>query len=175
VPVVNNDGTPVEQPAEQPAAAPETPVGLGGLLPTPTPQPQTQPPDPALTAYLTSALELVRQFDLVQNNIDGLLREASANTALLSDAAWTTRLNAALTLLRRTSASVGELTVPPGAAAIQTQLETAALNYTQAANALARAVQAGNATQLAEADALVSAAISSLAAAETAILQAQGQ
>ncbi len=175
VPVVNNDGTPVEQPVEQPAATPETPVGLGGLLPTPTPQPQAQPQDPALAAYLTSALELVRQFDLVQNNVDGLLREASANTALLSDAAWTTRLNAALTLLRRTSASVGELTVPPGAATIQTQLETAALNYAQAADALARAVQAGNAAQLAEADVLVSAAISSLAAAEAAILQAQGQ
>lgn len=185
VPVVNNDGTPVEQPTEAPAATPETTTlettapapGLGGLLPTPTPTPQTQvePPDPALTTYLDAALELVRQFDLVQNNIDSLLREANNNPALLSDAAWTTRVNAALTLLRRTSASVGELTVPTGAATIQTQLETAALNYTQAANALARAVQAGSAAQLAEADALVSSAISSLATAEAAILQAQRQ
>ncbi len=177
VPVVNSDGTPVDQPAEPPAAAPEAAPGLTGLLPTPTPlAPAATPtPDPALATYLTSALELVRQFDLVQTNIDGLLREASGNPALLSDANWATRVNAALTLLRRTSASVGELTVPTGAAAVQTQLETAALNYTAAATALARAVQAGSAAQLAEADALVSTAISSLAAAEAAILQAQGQ
>lgn len=172
VPVVNIDGTPVET---TPAAAPqpEQASGLGGLLPTPTPTPQ--PRSEELDAYLTAALELIRQFDLVQTSLDGLLREANANNALLGDANWTTRMNAALALLRRTSASVGELTVPADAQAIHSQLEAAALSYTQAASALAGAVQNRSIAQLQEADALISAAVSGLTAAETAILQARGQ
>lgn len=172
VPVVNIDGTPVET---TPAAAPqpEQASGLGGLLPTPTPTPQ--PRSEELDAYLTATLELIRQFDLVQTSLDGLLREANANNALLGDANWTTRMNAALALLRRTSASVGELTVPADAQAIHSQLEAAALSYTQAASALAGAVQNRSIAQLQEADALISAAVSGLTAAETAILQARGQ
>lgn len=176
VPVVNADGTPVEA---APAAAPqpEQASGLGGLLPTPTPTPtpQPQPRNEELDAYLTAALELIRQFDLVQTSLDGLLREVNANNALLEDANWTTRMNAALTLLRRTSASVGELTVPADAQAIHSQLEAAALSYAQAASALATAVQNRSIAQLQEADALISAAVSGLTAAETAILQARGQ
>lgn len=174
VPVVNIDGTPVEA---TPAAAPqpEQASGLGGLLPTPTPTPTPQPRNEEIDAYLTAALELIRQFDLVQTSLDGLLREVNANNALLGDANWTTRMNAALTLLRRTSASVGELTVPADAQAIHSQLEAAALSYTQAASALAAAVQNRSIAQLQEADALISAAVSGLTAAETAILQARGQ
>lgn len=180
VPVVNDDGTPV---AEQPAAAPAgTPAaGLGGLLPTPTPQaPASGATTPVTTtadvdAYLTAAAELVGQFDVVLNSVDALLAEANSNPALITDAAWTTRMNAALTLIRRTSASVGELEVPAGAEAIQTQLETAAASYIQAAQALSGAVQAADAAQLVEADALVSAATADLTAAESAIIAAQGQ
>ncbi|MFO7633566.1 MAG: SH3 domain-containing protein, partial [Caldilinea sp.] len=179
VPVVNNDGTPVEPPVELPAAAPapEQTSALGGLLPTPTPQPQplTQAQSDALNDYLADALGLVGQFDIVLNSIDGLLAEASNNSALLSDAAWTTRINAALTLLRRTSASVGELTVPTGAETIHSQLEAAAISYTQAASALTSAVQAASLAQINEADALISAATAGLTAAESAIIQAQGQ
>lgn len=177
VPVVNNDGTPVEPPVEPPAAAPEQTPALGGLLPTPTPQPQplTQAQSDALNDYLADALGLVGQFDIVLNSIDGLLAEASNNSALLSDAAWTTRINAALTLLRRTSASVGELTVPTGAETIHSQLEAAAISYTQAASALTSAVQAASLAQISEADALISAATAGLTAAESAIIQAQGQ
>jgi hypothetical protein len=50
-----------------------------------------------LTAYLTAASELVGQFDLVLNSVDGLLAEVKNNNALITDAAWTTRMNAALT------------------------------------------------------------------------------
>lgn len=183
IPVVNNDGTPVETPAEPPAAAPAP--AIGGLLPTPTPQPanqaetqpETQTPvaNEELDAYLAEALDLVGQFDVVLNSIDGLLAEANTNNALLTQSAWTTRVNAALTLLRRTSASVGELSVPTGAEAIQSQLEAAAISYAQAATALTSAVQAGSLTQLTEADALISAATASLTAAETAIIEAQSQ
>lgn len=169
VPVVNNDGTPVEQPAAAPAETPAT--GLGGLLPTPTPQ----PPAANTEAYLTAAAELVGQFDVVLNSVDSLLAEVNSNPALIADSAWTTRMNAALTLIRRTSASVGELDVPAGAEAIQTQLETAAAAYIQAAQALSGAVQAADAAQLVEADALVSAATANLTAAESAIISAQGQ
>jgi len=174
VPVVNNDGTPVEQPAAAPAETPA--AGLGGLLPTPTPQaPATSAPAADTEAYLTSAAELVGQFDVVLNSVDSLLAEVNSNPALISDSAWTTRMNAALTLIRRTSASVGELDVPAGSEAIQTQLETAAASYIQAAQALSGAVQAADTAQLVEADALVSAATANLTAAESAIIAAQGQ
>ncbi|MCB0052574.1 MAG: hypothetical protein KDE01_17390 [Caldilineaceae bacterium] len=109
------------------------------------------------------------------NSVDSLLAEVNGNPALISDSAWTTRMNAALTLLRRTSASVGELDVPAESEAIQTQLETAAASYIQAAQALSGAVQAADAAQLVEADALVSAATANLTAAESAIITAQGQ
>lgn len=173
VPVLNPDGTPVEA---TPAAALQTP-GLGSLLPTPTPTPtpQPQPQDEALEAYFTAAIELIRQFDLVQSSLDGLLREVSTNNALLGDANWITRMNAALALLRRTSASVGELAVPADAQAIHSQLEAAALSYTQAADALSAAIQNGSIAQVQEADAFISAAVSSLTAAETAILRSRGQ
>lgn len=173
VPVLNSDGTPVEA---TPAAAPQTP-GSGSLLPTPTltPTPQPQPQDEALEAYFTAAIELIRQFDLVQSSLDGLLREVSTNNALLGDANWITRMNAALALLRRTSASVGELAVPADAQAIHSQLEAAALSYTQAADALSAAIQNGSIAQVQEADAFISAAVSGLTAAETAILRARGQ
>lgn len=172
VPVVNDDGTPV---AEQPAA------GLGGLLPTPTPLAPAADAAAPITAtanvdaYLTAAAELVGQFDVVLNSVDALLAEANSNPSLISDAAWTTRMNAALTLIRRTSASVGELEVPASAEAIQTLLETAAASYIRAAQALSGAVQAADAAQLVEADALVSAATADLTAAESAIIAAQGQ
>lgn len=174
IPVVNDDGTPVEQPAAAPA---ETPAGgLGGLLPTPTPQaPAAAAPAADTEAYLTSAAELVGQFDVVLNSVDSLLAEVNSNPARISDSAWATRMNAALTLLRRTSASVGELEVPAGSEAIQTQLETAAASYIQAAQALSGAVQAADAAKLVEADALVSAATANLTAAESAIITAQGQ
>jgi uncharacterized protein YraI len=168
VPVVNNDGSPATPAAETaPTATPA--AGLGGLLPTPT------PPAAGLAEYLDAANELIGQFDVVLNSVDALLAEVNSNNALITDSAWTTRMNAALTLLRRTSASVGELTPPAGAEAIQQQLETAAISYTQAADALAQAVQAGNAALLGEADALVSAATANLTAAESAITQARGQ
>ncbi len=173
VPVVNNDGTPVE-----PAAAPaETPAaGLGGLLPTPTPQaPAAAAPAADLDAYLTSAAELVGQFDVVLNSVDSLLAEANSNPALISDSAWRTRMNAALTLLRRTSASVGELAVPAGAESIQTLLETAAASYIEAAQALSGALQAADAALLVDADAKLGVATANLTAAETAIIAAQGQ
>ena len=174
VPVVNDDGTPVEEPAAAPAETPA--AGLGGLLPTPTPQaPAAAAPAADTEAYLTAAAELVGQFDVVLNSVDSLLAEVNGNPALISDSAWTTRMNAALTLLRRTSASVGELDVPAESEAIQTQLETAAASYIQAAQALSGAVQAADAAQLVEADALVSAATANLTAAESAIITAQGQ
>ena len=173
VPVVNDDGTPVE-PAAAPAETPAT--GLGGLLPTPTPQaPGAAAPAADLDAYLTSAAELVSQFDVVLNSVDALLAEANSNPALISDSAWTTRMNAALTLLRRTSASVGELDVPAGGEAIQTQLETAAASYIEAAQALGGALQAADAALLVDADAKLGAATANLTAAETAIIAAQGQ
>jgi uncharacterized protein YraI len=175
IPVVNNDGTPVE-----PVAAPTPAAGLSGLLPTPTPLPASAPlttTTPAvqgaeLAEYLTAASELVGQFDLVLNSVDGLLAEVNNSNALITDAAWTTRMNAALTLLRRTSASVGELTVPEAAASVHLQLETAAISYAEAADAMTQAIQAGSAAALAETDALLSAAIADLTAAETAIAQA---
>jgi uncharacterized protein YraI len=182
IPVVNNDGTPVEAPP-QPAATTPAPV-IGGLLPTPTPQPAGATPQPTADApagnaerdaYLAEALDLVGQFDVVLNSIDALLAEASANNAVLNESAWTTRINAALTLLRRTSANVGELSVPAGAETIQSQLVEAAISYTQAAAALTTAIQAANFTQLAEADALISSATANLTAAESAIIEAQGQ
>uniref|UniRef100_A0A7C1JZZ5 SH3 domain-containing protein n=1 Tax=Caldilinea aerophila TaxID=133453 RepID=A0A7C1JZZ5_9CHLR len=170
VPVVNPDGTP--------AAAPQ-PSGLGSLLPTPTPTPtptpQPQPQNEALEAYFTAAIELIQQFDLVQSSLDGLLREVNTNNALIGDANWTTRMNAALALLRRTSASVGELAVPADAQTIHSQLEAAALSYTQAADALSAAIQRGSIAQIQEADTLISAAVSGLTAVETAILRARGQ
>ncbi|HAJ37417.1 MAG TPA: hypothetical protein DCL15_17240 [Chloroflexi bacterium] len=170
IPVVNNDGTPVE-------ATPAPATGLGGLLPTPTPAapsaPAAQTAD--LTEYLTAARGLIGQFDLVLNNVDSLLAEVNNNNALITDAAWTTRMNAALRLLSQTSASVGELTVPEAAATVHQLLEDAAISYAEAAASLTQAVRAGNVAQLAEADALISAATASLTAAETAIIQAGGQ
>jgi len=173
VPVLNPDGTPA---AATPAAAPQPP-GLGSLLPTPTPTPtpQPQPQNEALEAYFTAAIELIRQFDLVQSSLDGLLREVNTNNALIGDPNWTTRMNAALALLRRTSASVGELAVPADAQTIHSQLEAAALSYTQAASALSAAIQSGSIAQVQEADTLISAAVSGLTAVETAILRARGQ
>jgi uncharacterized protein YgiM (DUF1202 family) len=164
IPVVDNDGAPLE-PAATPAA------GLGGLLPTPTPPAQASADEVA--AYLTAAGELIGQFDLVLNSVDALLAEVNSNAALISDPAWTTRMNAALTLLRRTSASVGELTVPDAAATVHQQLEKAAISYAAAADALAQAVRAGDIGLLGETDALVSTAAANLTTAESAIAQAQ--
>ena len=166
IPVVDNDGAPLE-PAATPAA------GLGGLLPTPTPPAQAGADEAA--AYLTAAGELIGQFDLVLNSVDALLAEVNSNNALISDPAWTTRMNAALTLLRRTSASVGELTVPATATTVHQQLEKAAISYAEAADALAQAVRAGDIGLLGETDALVSTAAANLTAAESAIAQARGQ
>jgi hypothetical protein len=104
-----------------------------------------------------------------------LLAEVNNNNALITDSAWTTRMNAALRLLSQTSASVGELTVPAAAAAVHQQLEDAAISYAEAAAALTTAVQTGSTASLGEADALISAATASLTAAETAITQASGQ
>ena len=177
VPVVNNDGTSVEAPAA-PTATPAPAAGaLSGLLPTPTPQaqPQAGAETAALATYLASASELVGQFDVVLNSVDALVAEANNNNALLSDTAWVTRMNAAITLLRRTSASVGELTVPAGAEELQQLLETAAISYNEAADALNQAVQAADITQFNAADSLVSTATANLTAAETAIIEAQGQ
>ena len=173
IPLVNDDGTPVEtQPAAAPVAPPAT--GLSGLLPTPTPQvPSVPAPAGAVDAYLTAAAELVGQFDVVLNSVDSLLAEVNATPTLIADSAWTTRMNAALTLLRRTSASVGELEVPAGAEGIQAQLETAAASYIQAAQALSGAVQAADLALLTEADALVSAATANLTIAENSIIAAR--
>ena len=171
VPVVNDDGTPAATQPAVPAAA----TGLGGLLPTPTPQAAVTAPTAAVDAYLTAAAELVGQFDVVLTSVDSLLAEVSSNPSLIADSAWITRMNAALTLLRRTSASVGELDVPAGAETIQGQLETAAASYIQAAQALSGAVQAADTALLTEADALVSAATADLTVAENAIIAAQGQ
>ena len=165
VPVVNPDGTPAESPATPPAA------GLGALLPTPTPLPAAV--DTELASYVDAALGLVSQFDVVQTSIDSLLAEANNNGALVNDSSWQTRANAALTLLRRTAASVGELAVPASAQTLHTQLESAALAYAAAADSLASAVQAGSLELLRTADTQFGEAISGLTGVEQTLIAAK--
>ncbi len=170
VPVVNPDGTPAEPSAAAPAA--ETPAaGLGTLLPTPTPLPAAG--NTELASYIDAALGLVSQFDVVQTSIDSLLAEANNNGALVGDSSWRTRANAALTLLRRTAASVGELAVPASAQTLHAQLESAALAYAAAADSLASAVQAGSLELLRTADTQFGEAISGLTGVEQTLIAAQ--
>jgi uncharacterized protein YraI len=165
VPVVNPDGTPAEPSAAAPAA------GLGTLLPTPTPLPAAG--NTELASYIDAALGLVSQFDVVQTSIDGLLAEANNNGALVGDSSWRTRANAALTLLRRTAASVGELAVPASAQTLHAQLESAALAYAAAADSLASAVQAGSLELLRTADTQFGEAISGLTGVVQTLIAAQ--
>jgi uncharacterized protein YgiM (DUF1202 family) len=182
VPVLNNDGTPVE-PVE-PAAPAATPTpeaaatdtgGLAGLLPTPTPQPTPQLEADANADYLAAAGNLVTQYDNVRNSVDALIAEAARDTAKLNDPDWRTRMNAAAALLRRTGATVGELEAPTGLATVLNPLVEAALAFNQAADALAQAAASGAQVDLDAAETAIEAGNSNLTDAENAIQQAQAQ
>lgn len=164
VPVLNNDGTPVE-----PAATPTEEVSLSGLLPTPTPIPGVSP-----ATYLAAATGIISQYDSTLTSIDGLLAELASNNAVLTDANWNTRLNAALALLRRTSATVGELRPPAALRNIQQELESAAVNYNLAAQALSSLASTGDLTLLDDVETAIQQANTNLTNAEIAIGQAGG-
>lgn len=175
VPVFNADGTP---------AAPATAPLLG--LPTPTPiapaagnaataataATTVAAADTATTVYLASVAELINDYDAALVSLDTLIAEARANNSRLTDAAWITRLNSAVTQLRQTNATVGELQPPAALAAVQTNLIDAARQYNLAANALQEASSTGAAPLIDTADEAIQAANASLTAAEAAIRQA---
>ena len=182
LPVVNADGTPVEAPVEAPATTPtSTPGGsLGGLLPTPTPQPAGTNAgttagavaDTGAANYLASAQEIVVQYDGILTTVDGLIRQARQDATVLADPNWANRVNAAVALLRRTSATVGELQAPAGMDAVQQALLAAATQYTTVADTLTQVASTGTPAQLGAADSAIEAANTALTAAETAITQA---
>ena len=179
VPVFNADGTPAA-----PAPAPATAPLLG--LPTPTPiapaagnaataataATTAAAADSATTVYLASVAELINDYDAALVSLDTLIAEARANNSRLTDAAWITRLNSAVTQLRQTNATVGELQPPAALAAVQTNLIDAARQYNLAANALQEASSTGAAPLIDTADEAIQAANASLTAAEAAIRQA---
>jgi uncharacterized protein YgiM (DUF1202 family) len=174
IPVFNADGTPVVAPTATPAA--------GGSLALPTPTPvvtantattntataATAAADPAATAYLASVTELVNAYDVALVALDTLIAEARANNSRLTDTAWIARLNTAVTQLRQTNATVGELQAPATLNAVQENLVAAARQYNLAANALLEASSTGVATLIDTADQAIQAANASLTAAEAA-------
>jgi uncharacterized protein YgiM (DUF1202 family) len=183
IPVFNADGTPVVAPTA-------TPVAGGSLaLPTPTPvvaantatataattnttaaaaATAATAADPATTAYLASVTELVNAYDVALVALDTLIAEARANNSRLTDTAWVARLNTAVTQLRQTNATVGELQAPATLNAVQENLVAAARQYNLAANALLEASSTGVATLIDTADQAIQAANASLTAAEAA-------
>jgi uncharacterized protein YraI len=173
IPVVNADGTPVAAPAPEPTPAPET-TPAGGLFPTPTPLPAgaAAAPTGPNAAYLTAAQRIVGQYDDILVLLDALIAEARGNSAQLANVDWATRVNAAVALLRQTTATVGELSAPAELATVQQNLEAAAQQYTAAANALQQAASTAAVAQLDAADAAIELANASLTAAETGITQA---
>ena len=172
VPVVNNDGTPVEAAATPtPEAAATAAGGLAGLLPTPTPQP---PADENAT-YLAAAGNLVTQYDNVRNTVDTLFAEAARDATKLNDADWRTRINASAALMRRTGAAVGELEVPAGLATVQDPLVAAALAYNRAADALAQVATSGAEADLTAAETALEEGNANLTDAEDAIQGALAQ
>jgi hypothetical protein len=172
VPVVNNDGTPVEAAATPtPEAAATATSGLAGLLPTPTPQPQGD----LTAAYLTEAASLVTQYDNVRDTVDTLIAEAARDATKLTDPDWRNRINAAAVLLRRTGAAVGELEAPSGLTTVQDSLVAAALAFNRAADGLAQAATSGAGTDLDAAETAIQEGNASLTDAEDAIQTAQAQ
>jgi uncharacterized protein YraI len=178
IPVFNADGTPVVAPTATPAA------GGSLVLPTPTPvvaanttttnttaaaaATAATAADPATTAYLASVTELVNAYDVALVALDTLIAEARANNSRLTDTAWVARLNTAVTQLRQTNATVGELQAPATLNAVQENLVAAARQYNLAANALLEASSTGVATLIDTADQAIQAANASLTAAEAA-------
>ena len=100
-----------------------------------------------------------------------LIAQARSNSAIMADSNWGTRVNAAVTTLRQSSASVGELQPPAELATIQQDLLGAAQQYTAAANALAQAATTGAVAQLDTADAALELANASLTNVETALVK----
>jgi uncharacterized protein YraI len=188
VPVVNTDGTPVEAPAATPAPAP---AGGGLPLPTPTPQPAGAANTGAAAAtattattgaaaatgqnagYIANVQTIVASYDGIAQTMDSLIAEATTNNAALTTPAWADRVNAAVGLLRSTSASVGELQVPATLADAQQSLVTAAQQYTAAGAALAQAATTGAAAQLEVANSSIELANASLTTVEAALAGAQ--
>lgn len=177
VPVFNADGTPVVAPTATPAATPATGGGLA--LPTPTPAAAAAAAntivaaaDPATTTYLASVADLINAYDGALVALDTLIAEARANNTRLTDAAWIARLDTAVTQLRTTNATVGELQPPATLADVQDNLIAAARQYNLAANALEEASSTGAAALIDTADEAIQAANASLTAAEVAIRQA---
>jgi hypothetical protein len=182
VPVVNADGTLVE-PAATPAPAP--PAEGGGLpFPTATPAASTSAaadtattdaavPAGANAAYISSVEGLINTYDGIVQTMDSLIAEARANSAVLTTPAWADRANAAVTILRRTGASVGELQAPAALAGAQTDLVAAAQQYAAAGAALAQAATTGAVAQLDTANTAITEANTSLAAVEAALAAGQ--
>jgi uncharacterized protein YraI len=173
VPVFNADGTPAIAPTATPAAS-------GGLaLPTPTPVAAAAAAntivaaaDLTTTAYLANVADLINAYDGALVALDTLIAEARANNTRLTDAAWIARLDTAVTQLRTTNATVGELQPPAALSAVQDNLIAAARQYNLAANALEEASSTGAAALIDTADEAIQAANASLTAAEVAIRQA---
>jgi uncharacterized protein YraI len=188
VPVVNADGTPVEAPA-----ATATPAAGGGLpLPTPTPAAAAgtggiaaaaattgtvattgTTGNGANAAYLTSVQTIITRYDGIAQTMDSLIAEATGNNAALTTPEWANRVGAAVSLLRTTSATVGELEAPGGFAAAQADLIAAAQQYTAAGTALNQAATTGAVAQLEIANTAIEQANASLTAVEQALAGAQ--
>lgn len=185
VPVVNADGTPIE-----PVAATPTPAAGSGLFPTPTPlapgatggtseattaTPVLTPITGANATYLNAVQRVIQQYDQVLQTLDQLIAEGRSNSATLVNAAWGNRVNAAVTLLRQTSATVGELQAPTELTTLQQELVSAAQGYTTAANALSQAASTGAVAQLDAADTAIEQANTALTNAERALQAAAAQ
>ncbi|MBK8046219.1 MAG: SH3 domain-containing protein [Anaerolineales bacterium] len=172
VPVVNADGTPVEAPV--PTATPQPAPSSGSLFPTPTPLPAGAAASNATTVYVAAANRTIDDYDRIVTTLDGLIAQASTDSAQLANANWIKSANDATALVRQTGAAVGELQAPAGFEAVQEGLAAAAAKYTEAAIALDQAAQTAAVAQLSVADTAIEGGNTSLAAAETA-LAAAGQ
>lgn len=170
VPVFNADGTPAAL-LGLPTPTPIAPAA-GNAATAATAATTPAAADSATTVYLASVAELINDYDAAQVSLDTLIAEARANNSRLTDASWITRLNSAVTQLRQTNATVGELQPPAALAAVQTNLIDAARQYNLAANALQEASSTGAAPLIDTADEAIQAANASLTAAEAAIRQA---
>jgi hypothetical protein len=191
VPVVNADGTPVEAPA---ATATPAPAGGGLGLPTPTPAAGAAGAGGAAAvtgtaattgtaagttasspnaAYLSNVQTIITRYDGIAQTMDSLIAEATGNNAALTAPEWANRVGAAVSLLRTTSATVGELEAPGGFAAAQAELIAAAQQYTAAGAALNQAATTGAVAQLEIANTAIEQANASLTAVEQAIAGAQ--
>jgi len=170
--LVANAPDPATVPLFDENAPAPTPTATTPLTPT-TPLTSTAPVSPTFgvreNLYAIRVDGIADRYDFALTQIEGLVTQAQADTALLENQQWIIQMTTMITLLRSAGDELQGLAPPDLFAGAHTDLLTAATAYTAAADLLAEGIDQLQADILAEATAQINAGNIALGAAQTAI------